>query len=30
MATIQVQNGALVTVYPANVANAQLVYPTPP
>jgi branched-chain amino acid transport system substrate-binding protein len=30
MATIQVQNGALVTVYPANIANAQLVYPTPP
>ncbi len=30
MATIQIQNGALVTVYPANVANAQLMYPTPP
>ena len=30
MATIQIQNGSLVTVYPSNVANAQLVYPTPP
>lgn len=30
MATIQIQNGKLVTVYPADVANAQLIYPTPP
>ncbi len=30
MATIQIQNGSLVTVYPPNVANAQLIYPTPP
>ncbi|HEX9133839.1 MAG TPA: amino acid ABC transporter substrate-binding protein [Ktedonobacteraceae bacterium] len=30
MATIQIQNGALVTVFPADVANAQLMYPTPP
>jgi branched-chain amino acid transport system substrate-binding protein len=30
MATIQIQNGSLVTVYPADVANAQLKYPTPP
>jgi len=30
MATIQIQNGSLVTVYPSNVANAQLSYPTPP
>ncbi len=30
MATIQIQNGSVVTVYPANVANAQLSYPTPP
>lgn len=30
MATIQIQNGQLVTVYPADVANAQLTYPTPP
>jgi branched-chain amino acid transport system substrate-binding protein len=30
MATIQIQNGQLVTVYPSEVANAQLVYPTPP
>ena len=30
MATIQIQNGTLVTVYPSNVANAQLMYPTPP
>lgn len=30
MATIQIQNGSLVTVFPSNVANAQLVYPTPP
>ncbi len=30
MATIQIQNGKLVTVYPANIANAPLIYPTPP
>src|SRR5579885_305387 len=30
MATIQIQNGNVVTVYPPNVANAQLVYPAPP
>jgi branched-chain amino acid transport system substrate-binding protein len=30
MATIQIQNGQLVTVYPPDVANAQLAYPTPP
>ncbi len=30
MATIQIQNGKVVTIYPANVANAQFVYPTPP
>ncbi len=30
MATIQIQNGKIVTVYPANVANATLIYPTPP
>jgi len=30
MATIQIQSGTLVTVYPADVANAQLSYPTPP
>lgn len=30
MATVQIQNGGLVTVYPATVANAQLLYPTPP
>ncbi len=30
MATIQIQNGTLVTVYPSNIANAQLKYPTPP
>jgi branched-chain amino acid transport system substrate-binding protein len=29
MATIQIQNGKLVTVFPADVANAQLIYPTP-
>jgi branched-chain amino acid transport system substrate-binding protein len=29
MATIQIQGGKLVTVFPANVANAQMVYPTP-
>jgi branched-chain amino acid transport system substrate-binding protein len=30
MATIQIQNGGLVTVFPADVANAQLMYPAPP
>lgn len=30
MATVQIQNGNLVTVYPSGVANAQLMYPTPP
>ncbi len=30
MATIQIQSGSLVTVYPSGVANAQLSYPTPP
>lgn len=30
MATIQIQNGSLVTVFPADIANAQLMYPTPP
>jgi branched-chain amino acid transport system substrate-binding protein len=30
MATIQIQDGGLATVYPSNIANAQLVYPTPP
>jgi branched-chain amino acid transport system substrate-binding protein len=30
MATIQIQNGQLVTVYPADIANAQMIYPTPP
>jgi branched-chain amino acid transport system substrate-binding protein len=30
MATIQIQNGTLVTVYPPDVANAKLAYPTPP
>jgi len=30
MATIQIQNGTPVTVYPSDVANAQLSYPTPP
>lgn len=30
MATIQIQNGTVVTVYPPDVANAQLMYPTPP
>lgn len=30
MATVQIQNGTLVTVYPSDVANAQLMYPTPP
>lgn len=30
MATIQIQYGHLVTVYPSDVANAQMIYPTPP
>ena len=30
MVTTQVQSGKLVTVYPSNVANASLIYPTPP
>lgn len=30
MVTIQIQNGKAVTVYPSNVANASLQYPTPP
>ena len=30
MATIQIQNGSVVTVYPSDIANAQLMYPTPP
>lgn len=30
MATIQIQNGSVVTVYPTDVANAQLMYPMPP
>ena len=30
MVTIQIQNGVVQTVYPANVANAQMQYPTPP
>ncbi|GAC1662395.1 MAG: hypothetical protein NVS9B15_25740 [Acidobacteriaceae bacterium] len=30
MATIQIQHGNLVTVYPKKVANKKLVYPTPP
>ena len=30
MVTIQIQNGAVQTVFPANVANTQLQYPTPP
>jgi len=29
MATIQIQNGQVVTVFPTEVANAQLMYPTP-
>lgn len=29
MATIQIQNGQLVTVYPSDIANGQLQYPTP-
>jgi branched-chain amino acid transport system substrate-binding protein len=30
MVTIQIQNGQVVTVYPSDVANASLLYPTPP
>lgn len=30
MVTIQIQSGKVVTVYPANVANAAMTYPTPP
>jgi branched-chain amino acid transport system substrate-binding protein len=30
MVTIQIQNGQVQTVYPPDVANAQLQYPTPP
>lgn len=30
MATIQIQDGKVVTVYPTDVANAQLIYPVPP
>ena len=30
MVTIQIQNGKAVTVYPADVANASMTYPTPP
>ena len=30
MATIQIQYGHLVTVYPLDSANAQMIYPTPP
>lgn len=30
MAAIQIQKGQLVTVYPIDVANARLIYPTPP
>lgn len=29
MATIQIQDGKLVTVYPSDIANAQIMYPTP-
>ncbi len=29
MVTIQIQNGKVVTVYPADVANASMTYPTP-
>lgn len=29
MVTIQIQNGQVVTVYPSNVANASMTYPTP-
>ena len=30
MATMQIQNGKVVTVFPTDVANAQLAYPAPP
>jgi branched-chain amino acid transport system substrate-binding protein len=30
MATIQIQNGSVVTVYPQDIANATLQFPTPP
>lgn len=30
MAAIQIQNGTVATVYPSAIANAQLIYPTPP
>jgi len=30
MASIQIQNGSVTTVYPPDIANAQLMYPTPP
>lgn len=30
MVTTQIENGVLDTVYPSNVANAQMIYPTPP
>ena len=30
MVTIQIQNGKVVTVYPSDVANASMTYPTPP
>ncbi|HEX8730880.1 MAG TPA: amino acid ABC transporter substrate-binding protein [Ktedonobacterales bacterium] len=30
MVTTQIQSGKLVTVYPSNVANASIIYPTPP
>jgi branched-chain amino acid transport system substrate-binding protein len=30
MVTIQIQNGQVQTVFPADVANAQFMYPTPP
>jgi branched-chain amino acid transport system substrate-binding protein len=30
MATIQIQSGHVVTVFPSDVATASLQYPTPP
>lgn len=30
MATIQIQKGRLVTVFPRKIANARIIYPTPP
>jgi len=30
MATIQIQQGGVTTVYPSDIANARLIYPTPP